>query len=98
MLLEEILQLISKKTGNYINQWVLAESLGITRQTVSTRIKNESQVTVAELKKIEVFFNINILNEEDGHLKKLKISALYIMGQRYSGENVNHIQETKQRL
>ena len=39
------------------------KSLGITRQTVSNRIKNESQVTVSELKKIEDFFGITIFKE-----------------------------------
>ena len=65
MKLDEILTLISQKTGNYINQTALADSLGITRQTVSNRIKNESQLTVAELKRIEDYFNIVILNEDD---------------------------------
>ena len=43
----------------------MAEALGITRQTVSNRIKNDSQVTVSELKKIEECFNIVILNEDE---------------------------------
>ena len=70
MKLNELLELISQKTGNSVNQSMLADSLGITRQTVSNRIKNESEVTVSELKKIEDFFNIiifannNSLNED----------------------------------
>ena len=65
MRLDEILTIISQKTGNYINQTMLADSLGITRQTVSNRIKNESQLTVAELKKIESYFNIILLAEDE---------------------------------
>ena len=64
MKLEELLNLISQKTGRYINQSILADSLGITRQTVSNRIKNHSKVTVCELKKIEKFFNINLFAED----------------------------------
>ena len=62
MKLEELRNLISQKTGYSVNQSAIADSLGITRQTVSNRIKNDSQVTVSELKKIEDFFNISLLN------------------------------------
>ena len=65
MKLEELLYLIPKKTGNNINQSILAESLGITRQTVSNRIKNSSQVTVQELKKIEEFFKVILFTENN---------------------------------
>lgn len=65
MKLEELLPVISQKVGNYVNQTHLAESLGITRQTVSNRIKNGSQVTVSELKKIEKYFNIDLLNDAE---------------------------------
>lgn len=65
MQLEDVIQLVLKKTGTYINQSTLAESLGITRQTVSNRIKNNSKITVNELKKIESYFQISLLNEED---------------------------------
>ena len=65
MKLDELLTIITKKTGNTINQSVLADNLGITRQTVSNRIKNNSQVTVSELKKVENFFQITLFNEDE---------------------------------
>lgn len=65
MKLEELISIITKKTGNFVNQSMLAESLGVTRQTVSNRIKNESQITVSELKKVEDYFNITLFNESD---------------------------------
>ncbi len=60
MKLDELISIISNSTGNSINQSMLADCLGITRQTVSNRIKNESEVTVSELNKAEEFFGIKL--------------------------------------
>lgn len=60
MKLDELLSLISNRTATTINQSMLAESMGITRQTISNRIKNESEVTVSELKRVEEFFNVDL--------------------------------------
>jgi len=63
MLLKNVISLITQKTGNYVNQTMLADALGITRQTISIRIKNESQITVDELKRIEKHFNIDLYGD-----------------------------------
>lgn len=60
MKLDELQTLISKEKGYTINQTMLADSLGITRQTISNRIKNDSEVTVTELRKAELFFNVKL--------------------------------------
>ena len=62
MKIDELLNLISAKTDYSVSQSMLAEGLGITRQTISNRIKNQSEVTVSELQKIEDFFKIKILD------------------------------------
>ncbi len=64
MKLDELISIISNLTGSAVNQSMLAESLGITRQTVSNRIKNESEVTVSELKRVEEFFGVKFFNNE----------------------------------
>ena len=60
MKLDELIITIADKTNIPVNQSLLAESLGVTRQTISNRIKNESEVTVSELKRVEQFFNIDL--------------------------------------
>ena len=65
MKIEELISLVSSKLGRSVNQSMLAESLGITRQTISNRIKNESEVTVSELNKAEEFFNIKLFGSVD---------------------------------
>ena len=63
MKLDELLSILSKRVGIAVNQSMLSDALGITRQTISNRIKNESEVTVSELKKVEEFFNISMFGE-----------------------------------
>ena len=67
MLLEELLTIISEKTGLEVRQSALADALGITRQTVSNRIKNESEVTVSELTRVEDFFNVSVLQTRENY-------------------------------
>lgn len=62
MKIDELISLISARLGSSINQSMLADSLGITRQTVSNRIKNDSEITVSELLKAEEFFKIKIFD------------------------------------
>ena len=63
MKLDELLSILYKRVGIAVNQSMLADALGITRQTISNRIKNESEVTVSELKKVEEFFNVSMFGE-----------------------------------
>jgi len=77
MKLEELMSLISKKTGSYVNQSMLADAFGITRQTISNRIKNASQVTVSELKKIEDFFHITLFSEDTNYSEEVALIDYY---------------------
>ncbi len=77
MKLEELINIISEKNGQTINQSMLAESLGITRQTVSNRIKNESEVTVSELKRVEDFFKLNILATQTNNTQEIAYIDYY---------------------
>ncbi|MCM1264678.1 MAG: S24 family peptidase [Candidatus Gastranaerophilales bacterium] len=61
----EILEIINKKTGMPVNQSTLAKSLEVTRQTICNRVKNNSELTVSEVHKIEQYFNIKILQEHN---------------------------------
>ena len=62
MKLDELIQLISNIAGITVNQSMLADSLGITRQTISNRIKTKSEVTVSEIRRVEEFFKISIFS------------------------------------
>lgn len=66
MKLKNLTILLTNALGTPVNQSMLALSLGITRQTISNRIKNDSELTVSELSKIEKYFNVNITNQVKG--------------------------------
>lgn len=66
MKLKNLTTLLTTALGTPVNQSMLATSLGITRQTISNRVKNDSELTVSELSKIEKYFNVNITNEVKG--------------------------------
>ena len=68
MKIDELINLISSKTGYSISQSMLAESLGITRQTVCNRVKNQSEVTVSELQKAEKYFKIKLFDSSDSEI------------------------------
>ena len=65
MKIEELIALISLKTEINVNQSMLADCLGVTRQTISNRMKNASEVTVTELQKAEDYYNINLLTSSE---------------------------------
>mgnify|MGYP004694334261 FL=1 len=66
MKLKNLTALLTNALGSPVNQSMLAQSLGITRQTISNRVKNDSELTVSELAKIEKYFNVNITNQAKG--------------------------------
>ena len=66
MKIKNLTTLLTNALGENINQTMIANSLGITRQTISNRIKNDSELTVTELSKIEKYFNVNITNQVKG--------------------------------
>ena len=61
MKISEISEILRKKTGRHVNQSILAKSLDVTRQSISNRIKNESELTVSELERIEKYFGVKIM-------------------------------------
>ena len=70
MNISELQEKIICLTNRNISQADIAKSLGVTPQTISKRIKTDSQITAAEINKINVFFDIdlsgktNISNDE----------------------------------
>jgi phage repressor protein C with HTH and peptisase S24 domain len=65
MKIAELLDLIRKKTLENVNQSIISKALGVTRQSVNNRIRNNSEITISELQKIEEFFGISLLTNRD---------------------------------
>ncbi len=62
MKIKDLTTLVTQKAGFPVNQSMIADILGVTRQTISNRIKTNSELTVTELTKIEKRFNISLLD------------------------------------
>lgn len=66
MKIAELLDLAQNKLNENVSQSMLAKALGVTRQTINNRIRNNSEITISELQKIQEFLGIKILsNDED---------------------------------
>lgn len=71
MKIADLAALATRKTGTTVNQSMIAEILGVTRQTISNRVKNDSELTVSELVKVEEHFNIQLLGNPDNEAVQL---------------------------
>ena len=60
MKITELLDLVQNKISEGVNQSMIAKALGVTRQTISNRIRNNSEITISELEKIQDFFLVII--------------------------------------
>ena len=65
MKLSELIDIVNKRASQTVNQAMISRALGVTRQSVNNRLRNDSEVTITELKKIEEFFNISLNSTPD---------------------------------
>ncbi len=63
MKIKELLDLVQNKISEGVNQSMLAKALGVTRQTISNRIRNNSEITISELEKIQDFFKVKLISD-----------------------------------
>ena len=61
----ELQNYLISSTGKNVTQSAIAKALGVDRSTITTKIKNNKNVTLDELAKIEKSFNIVKKKEED---------------------------------
>ena len=65
MKLSELIDIVNKRTSQTVNQAMISRALGVTRQSVNNRLRNDSEVTITELKKVEEFFNVSLNSAPD---------------------------------
>lgn len=70
--LQEQLQCLTKKTK--ISYTEIGKALGCGRSNISQRAKNKSPLTFAELKRIDSYFNVNLLNKVNTFKSSFKIT------------------------
>ena len=68
MKITELLDLLEKASLNNVSQSMLSKAWGITRQSINNRIRNNSEITISELKKAEEFFGVCILNNNNSDI------------------------------
>ena len=100
MLLAEVLTELQNLTNSKISQTELGKALGITRSAISLRIKNKSEVSYAELKKIENYFNVSLTKfKQTNHAlinsnnkEAIKNTVRYVKDSltRYKGKSISY--------
>lgn len=65
MLLSEFIALLNLKSKIYITYTDIASALKKSRSNISSRVKNQSEITLSEVKKIQDYFGINIIIKID---------------------------------
>lgn len=65
MKIKELLDLINSKSENPIRQSQIAKWLGITRQTINNRMRNNSEITLSELQTIEDALGMTLIGNLD---------------------------------
>lgn len=71
MKITELLELIRDTAQNNVNQNMLAKAWGVTRQSINNRIRNNSEITISELRKAEEFFSVNIINNVSANVVRI---------------------------
>jgi len=68
MNISELQTVLITLTKRNISQTNIAEAFGTTRSNISLRMKNKSEVTPEELKKVEQVFNVSISGDEKANI------------------------------